>query len=259
MGLDIYAGTLTRYYAGNWKNIVQQWAEENGYTFQKITPDGTAVENDEELNPAEVQEIVENWRDQILAAIAQPGQEPYAPWTEDNEKTYYTDKPDWDALGAMLLVAACHTYEEEVPTTVEKDWDFMEQPIIARLAEDQERVWSLFKGVTWWLPLGDAFFFQGPLPNEDTAMIGTVGGLRKELERLNELAWQADEETILSWSETEGYPVDGTVDSNGEYSKADIEEHTQYDTDSLAKFAFSMFWQAMRFAEENRVPILLDF
>lgn len=35
MGLDIYAGTLTRYYAHNWKTIVQQWAEENGYAFQK--------------------------------------------------------------------------------------------------------------------------------------------------------------------------------------------------------------------------------
>ena len=38
--------------------------------------------------------------------------------------------------------------------------------------------------------------------------------------------------------------------------KADIPEHTQYDTQSLAKFAFSMFWRAMRFAEEQQVPIL---
>ena len=36
MGLDIYAGTLTRYYSHNWKTIVQQWAEENGYTFNRI-------------------------------------------------------------------------------------------------------------------------------------------------------------------------------------------------------------------------------
>ena len=43
------------------------------------------------------------------------------------------------------------------------------------------------------------------------------------------------------------------------YSKADIPEHTQYDTQSLAKFAFSMFWRAMRFAEEQQVPILLDY
>ena len=33
MGLDIYAGTLTRYYAHNWKSAVQQWAEANGYAF----------------------------------------------------------------------------------------------------------------------------------------------------------------------------------------------------------------------------------
>lgn len=90
-------------------------------------------------------------------------------------------------------------------------------------------------------------------------MIATLGGLRKELERLNGMAWQADEDTILRWSETEGYPVDGTVGPDGQYSKADIPEHTQYDTDSLAKFAFSMFWQAMQFAEEQQVPILLDY
>ena len=90
-------------------------------------------------------------------------------------------------------------------------------------------------------------------------MIATLGGLRKELERLNGMARQADEDTILRWSETEGYPVDGTVGPDGQYSKADIPEHTQYDTDSLAKFAFSMFWQAMQFAEEQQVPILLDY
>ena len=48
MGLDIYAGTLTRYYSHNWKTVVQQWAEENGYTFNRITPDGEPADNEEE-------------------------------------------------------------------------------------------------------------------------------------------------------------------------------------------------------------------
>ena len=43
MGLDIYAGTLTRYYSHNWKTVVQQWAEENGYSFNRITPDGNLL------------------------------------------------------------------------------------------------------------------------------------------------------------------------------------------------------------------------
>ena len=259
MGLDIYAGTLTRYYSHNWKTVVQQWAEENGYAFNRITPDGESADNGEELSPAEIQAAVENWRDQILSAISRPGQEPYAPWPEDNERPYYTDKPDWDAFGAMLLVAACHTYGEPVPPTVVKNWDFGGHPLIARLAEDPERVWSLLRGATWWLPLPDAFFFQGPLPTDGQAIIATVAGLRKELERLNELAWQADEDAILGWADTEGYPADGTIDAEGQVSKADIPEHTRYDTQSLAKFAFSMFWRAMRFAEEQQVPILLDY
>ena len=108
------------------------------------------------------------------------------------------------------------------------------------------------------MPISDPFYFEAPLPTDDMAKIGTIGGLRKELEKLNALAWNADEETILTWSDTEGYPVGGIVDANGAYSKADIPEHTQYNTDSLAKFAFSVFWQAMRFAEENQVPIILD-
>ena len=58
MGLDIYAGTLTRYYSHNWKTVVQQWAEENGYSFNRITPDGEPAD-DEELSPTDVQAAVE--------------------------------------------------------------------------------------------------------------------------------------------------------------------------------------------------------
>lgn len=86
MGLDIYAGTLTRYYSHNWKTVIQQWAEENGFTFNRISPDGEPVENGAELSPTEVQYAMENWRTQILAAISQLRQPPYAPWPEDNEK-----------------------------------------------------------------------------------------------------------------------------------------------------------------------------
>ena len=67
---------------------------------------------------------------------------------------------------------------------MEKDWIFGEHPLIARLASDEERVWSLLRGATWWLPLPDSFLFQAPLPTDDQAMIATLGGLRKELEKL---------------------------------------------------------------------------
>ena len=99
MGLDIYAGTLTRYYSHNWKTVVQQWAEENGYAFNRITPDGEAADNEEEMSPAEVQAAVENWRDQILSAISQPNQPPYTPWPEDISSSLSAGSPS----GVMRL------------------------------------------------------------------------------------------------------------------------------------------------------------
>lgn len=258
MGLDLYAGPLTRYYTHNWKTVVQQWAEENGFGFQRITPNG-AEDVEEEESPEKIQSFVTWWQSQVLNALSQPRQTPYAPWPEDNEHPYFTDKPDWDALGAMLLVGACHVYGEPVPPTVEKNWDYTTHPLIERLSQDQERVWSLFRGASWWLPLPDAILFQGLIPTEDRVIMGTTTGLRWELEKLNDMAWQADEETILSWSRTEGYPVEGQVGPGGVFTKADIPEQAQYDTQSLAKFAFSIFYRALLFAEEHRTPILMDY
>ena len=111
MGLDIYAGTLTRYYSHNWKTVTQQWAEANGYAFRKFTPEGE----------------------------------------------------------------------------------------------------------------------------------------------------QAGEDTILAWADTEGCPTDAVYGPEGKLDPQGIREHTEYDTLSLAKFAFSLFWRALNFAEEQKAPILLDY
>lgn len=255
MGLDIYAGTLTRYYTRSWKTVVQQWAEKNGYKVELISANGELRDQENRADPSEVQQGIEAWRDYILSQLSRQEEA----WPEDNERPYYTDKPDWDALGALLLVAACHTYGEAAPATVRKGWAFMEDPTIDRLTKDPERIWSLFRGTTMWFPLTEDFLFQAPLPGEESAMISTTAMLGHELERINQLVWQADEAAILSWSDTEGYPMDGAMDQNGHISMENFHENTQFDTQSLAKFAFSMLWQAWRFAEENRVPIVFDY
>ena len=197
MGLDIYAGTLTRYYSHNWKTVVQKWAEENGYTFNRITTDGEHADNEEKLSPSEVQAAVENWRYKILNAISQSDQL-YTPWPEDNQRPYYTDKPDWDAFGAMLLVAACHTYGELVPLTVGIrigfSWIILWSSGLHRM---RSRCCHPVSGGNLVASTNRQLSFPIHLPTDDQTMIATLGGLRKELEKLNHLAWQADEDTIL--------------------------------------------------------------
>lgn len=258
MGLDIYAGTLTCYYTHNWKSATQQWAEANGFSFSRITPEGENADSGTDLNAREVQKGMENWQRQILAAIAPKDRSAYEPWREDSETPYYTDKPDWDAFGALLLYTASRIYQEPFPKTVEKNWDFENHPLIQRIGEDEEQLWSLFIGASWWLPIEDGLAFNGPCPTEQEVTFSTTGALKRELEQINAMGWKADEAEILNWTKTEGYPADGEI-QNGKLTRKGITEHTVYDTESLAKFAFSILWKAAGFSMEQRVPILLDF
>ena len=83
--------------------------------------------------------------------------------------------------------------------------------------------------------------------------------LLAELKRINELSWQADEKEICIWSRTEGYPAEAEVGQGGVLTKQNIPAHTRFDTESLAKFAFSILYQAARFSLAQRVPVLLDY
>lgn len=254
MGLDIYAGTLTRYFCQNWKTAVQQWAEENGFTFSRIAPDGAAIEK-EPLDPVLVQADMEGWRDALLAAISSKDA-PYSPWPEDNLRPYYTDKPDWDAMGALLIHSASVLYGEPCPETVEKGWNFYEHPLVKRLLDDPEKNWSLFIATEMWLPIPDCFSLVCQTPNGEEKTVATTGSLLAELGRLNDLSWKADPALWLRWGETEGYPADAAP-VEGEIVA--VEENTAYNTQSLAKFAFSILYRAACFSMENRVPILLDY
>lgn len=253
MGLDLYAGTLTRYYTQNWKTVTQQWAEQGGMAFSRISPGG---EGEDLPDVDETEEAVSDWRDSVLTALARPDQPPFLPWEENNYAPYYTEKPDWDAFGALLLYAACQKYGLEVPKVIPKGWDFQQHDIIRQAFEDEELTWTLFGGVEWWLPMDGYFSFRGGSPAGHEINIGTTDVLQAELERINELGWQADQDMILSWSKTEGYPADGEM-IDGQYRPTG--EHTEYNTESLAKFAFSIFYQAVLFAKENHLPLLMDY
>ena len=70
MGLDIYVGTLTRYYSGNWKLINQIIAEQEGMTFSIKTPEGEYTPPT--YTPKEIEEIrnnIEDWQTYLLDSI----------------------------------------------------------------------------------------------------------------------------------------------------------------------------------------------
>ena len=127
MGLDVYVGSVTRYTLGDWLTIVQQTLTREGQTVQivRTNPDPEDVITD----PAAVADAVDQWQTGLLGALGGA-----APWPECADLPYWTDKPDWDGYGGLVLLAA---YDErpdlapasrrgllrrEVPRVAPRDW-----------------------------------------------------------------------------------------------------------------------------------------
>lgn len=252
MGLDIYAGTLTRYYTHNWKTAAQQFAETNGLSFQTIRPQ---QEQEDELSAEELKDIVTQWRDNIISGL---NLNPVPLWNEDYDTTpYYTDKPDWDALNALLLYVAAKYTNKEVPAIIDKNLDIYQHPIVKEFLETKDFQLTLFDGNGWWLPIEQNIMFDYILPNSEESPLTTSALLLAELKRYNDFEWKADRDTIISWSTSEGYPADATYNKETGCEKVVI--HKAYETESLAKFTFSILWQAAEFSLKHGVVIVYDY
>ncbi|MBR5713142.1 MAG: hypothetical protein IKX54_06055 [Lachnospiraceae bacterium] len=253
MGLDVYAGTLTRYYARNWKTIVQQWGEANGYQVNVVR---SSADGGETASPEVILQAVTGWRDQLIGQLG--GSLKKKPlWKEDNDATpYYTDKPDWSALHALMLYVICKVNGQEVPVTVPKSFGLLGTTVYDEFMKKNPSI-SLMQCDCWWLPFGEDFMFRYILPTGQEHMFATVGKLKEELRQINAIEWNADEETIIGWRDAEGYP-EGIVMGADKKVKT-MNDPDRYNTVSLAKFAFSILWQAVKHSEQHGTLIIFDY
>lgn len=278
MGLDIYAGTLSRYYARDWKTITQQYAEQMGYAYKTVNEQGQISSQEDRLSYNEVQPIVKEWQRCLLTELSAQCNEHQPAWSESEAQPYYTNKPDWDAFGALQLITACHLTKEPVPPVLTKGWYDGNHPSITCVSQDQAYAgWSLFRETILWIPINTCIVFTAALPNQRIATIASVKGLQTELEHINRLVWQADQDTIISWEQSEGYPIDISYPEQ-QIFRSGNEQHMlhscrkqhmphqsltqtqgEYCTDSLAKYAFSILWQAASFCEQHQTIMILDY
>src|SRR5579864_1754420 len=95
MGLDVYVGSLSRYYAGEWETIVQQTGRQQGLTVQIVRPQPrnflarlkAVVGGLHPTGPEAAQKAVNRWR-QTLGAASGLGER--FVWNENTECEYFT-------------------------------------------------------------------------------------------------------------------------------------------------------------------------
>jgi hypothetical protein len=110
MGLDVYVGSLTRYYVEGPADVVDRVARHQG-----VIPDGQAPEE-------VIRSAVLRWRDGLNRWLVDQLDGPLD-WDESGPAPCFTDKPGWDGYGGTLLLAAHDEHPElPPPALVSADW-----------------------------------------------------------------------------------------------------------------------------------------
>lgn len=255
MALDIYCGTLCRYYAGDWQSVVQQWAEANGidYVVNRKRTEGTDVPD---MTDEEAREAILKWKDGLRHFLAEEQQLTFD-WCEDADAPYRSDRPDWSAYWLVLLWAL---YQEqgaepfdELPAGFELDKD----PVFAaRNIKGYESQYPMLNSeVDLFLPIPQPVQINGADPFGQPVGIASSTVLWDELKALNANTWQADDAEIASWRETYNRVLPRLEGEQLIIDKAQSVDRFE----EVAKYGFSILYDLTRFAVEHQLPLRLDW
>ena len=102
MALDVYVGSLTRYYAGDWESVGDRTSRERGRQTESGQPRACRrAKKDRER----IQASVLAWRRGARAG-ARTASCRAIRWNETSESPWFTDRPGWDGFGSLVLWAA---------------------------------------------------------------------------------------------------------------------------------------------------------
>ncbi|MCB9854100.1 MAG: hypothetical protein H6818_00320 [Phycisphaerales bacterium] len=236
MGLDVYVGSLTRYYLQDWETPAERWARESGTPIKVIRPQDP---EDAITDPDEIREAVSIWRSVVSDALEEHLEGPLD-WDESDDAPYFADRPTWDGYSSLLLWAAYSEHPDlERPTQCVEDWAD-DEAYLKSSDEDSDTLYpALLRDTSMWLPSDFDFTFAGEDLAGDEGCFGSSVQLLQQLFDLNANTWAADEATIAQWRQ------DGCSDD------ASLEDS--------ARFAYAIFYELARKATQHKLVMKLDF
>jgi hypothetical protein len=259
VGLDVYAGTMTRYLTGDWELATEKAAREMGLELQV---ERLNEPEDVVTDPEEVRAAVLEWREALADTLELP-----LAWSEDDDMPYFTDKPDWSGYGALLLFAA-HQEHPEIPLPQELPPEPFDHPLFKAVTgsakrgllprrkepEQPPRYASLY-GTELWLPVDTEAVWTAPFLNGEMVTTGSTQALHADLNDLVRRLGASPEE-LDEWRRSGGVgEVIGTVEIDGRT----FEQLAPGSVDELARFALAVFVELTEQAVDHRLPMKLDY
>jgi hypothetical protein len=181
VGLDVYVGSLTRYYVEGPLAVAERIARHQGIPFEPgsvATVDGPA---DEEL----IRAAILTWREGLGRWLGDRLHGPLV-WDESRAAPCLTDKPGWDGYGCTLLLAA-HEEHPDLPDPAGVSFDWPDDPAYqASLAAGPASRYEQLFGPELWLPCRFAFTVRTQDVTGLTVEIGSSVALLAQLQALRD-------------------------------------------------------------------------
>ena len=236
MALDVYVGSLARYYAGEWENVSERTARERGAQFRIGRRVGSG---DSEPGIQEILQALLSWRVELNQSLGDRITQPLD-WSEDLDAPYYTGRPGWDGFGSLVLWAA---YAEHPalrwPASLPEEWDNDPALVRSNASGFRSRYSHLVRNVELWLPNPFEFTFEGEDVDGRRVVVGSTATLRRQLEELNAVTWKAGAEIIAAWGRDA--PADNAA------------------LEQSARYAYAVLLDLAERSVELRLPMKLDY
>ena len=233
MSLDIYVGTLTRYYCGEWETESEATARAAG------RPGRPAMPRDAMSSPREVRPVVEKWRRRLSRSIAAAGvmTSPLM-WSEHDDEPWFTAKPAWDCWGALELLAAYEEAGTSPPRLLDERWED-DACLAAVTGEDADPRYAHLYQCEWWLPGEFDAVFSGPTVGGRVAPMGSSAGLLEQMRELNTRTFAAGDAEMATWLKAGGGEGD--------------------ELEPKARYGLALVTLLVERADRHGLPMLLDY
>lgn len=233
MALDVYVGSLTRYYAGAWENLVEKALRERGGP--------PAVRSARPADPAKSQDRIRPrviaWRAALAKALGDRLAGPLE-WDETEAAPWFTHRPGWDGFGSLVLWAAYAEHPTlRLPEILPEEWDDDVALTLSTAEGVRSRYSHLVRNVEMWLPVAFEITFEGEDVDGRRVVMGSVTTLRRQLADLNAATWKASAADIAVWGQMP--PERRTVEG-------------------CARYAFALLTDLAQRAHAERLPMKLD-
>ena len=233
MALDVYVGSLTRYYAGGWENPGEKAARMRGASPSLRS----AKQADDAKRQDRIRARVIAWRAALVQSLGDRLAEPLE-WDETEAAPWFTHRPGWDGFGSLVLWAAYAEHPTlRLPESLPEEWDHDVALMRSTALGFRSRYSHLVRNVEMWLPVAFEITFEGEDVEGRRAVMGSVTTLRRQLADLNAATWKASAADVAAWGHMS--PEKQTVEG-------------------CARYAFSLLGDLAQRAQTQRLPMKLD-